>query len=412
MKRITSCLVIVVFMSIFSPLTALANKKPCTKRELISLNQSAIDFNKNRTFFLRFLVYVKSSNEGILKSIKSNNSIGEQGYRANFVKAIAGAKESADKALKNEADIRKLLAKCKSGYGVDYSPDYGFLKMNKEVKGIRFPSFKIPDLVALPSSISTTTAPTLSPSPQPPVDPLTKCAINPSIYDTDCFDPIGDRLSSETAASGEKYKCVPYVDCKLGSLGPGGGIVFYDSGATQVGARYLEVAPVRWQRNKTTSNWVGTIFNTTIGVKFDPGSVWCTPKSEAIKSNAKSIFAATSEDESGLKNSQLLLDNCLSGAAHLARSYTGGGKTDWYLPTSTEMHRLADFVYEHKKSSYQGLRPYFDDGYYWTSNTAKRGYGAETVFAWNFSWGDGPLTLEPLRDWDKAGALVRPVRAF
>ena len=59
---------------------------------------------------------MNSSNEGIVKSIKSNNFIEEEGYRVNYQKASTGAKDRADKALKNKKDIRQLLTKCKSGY--------------------------------------------------------------------------------------------------------------------------------------------------------------------------------------------------------------------------------------------------------------------------------------------------------
>lgn len=412
MKRLAYFLVVFLTISSLPSLALAAEKKSCTKQQLVSLNKSAIEFNTNRSLFLRFLIYVNSSNEGIMKSIENNNVIGEGGYRENYKKASTGAKGSADKALKNEKDIREMLAKCKSGYGVDHSADFGYIKMNKEIKGIRFPSFKIPGLVVLPRNISPSPTVTTPPSPKPSNDPMIKCAINPSIYDADCFDLVGDRLSSQTAADGEKFKCVPYVDCKLGSLGPGGGIVFYDRGTTQVGERYLEVAPVRWQRGKTASNWIGRVVNETIGVQFDPGAVWCVPKSPSIKSTATTIFASTSDNASGLQNSQILLDNCLSGAAHLARNYRGGGKTDWYLPTSSEMYRLTDFVYEHLKPNYQGLRPYFDSGYYWTSNTAKSGYGPESVFAGSLKLAERSIVLSPLRDWEKVGALVRPIRTF
>ena len=412
MKRVTFFLTIVLSISTLSSLAVATDKKACTRSQLISLNKSAIDFNKNRELFLRFLIYVNSSNEGIVKSIKSNNFIEEEGYRVNYQKASTGAKDRADKALKNKKDIRQLLTKCKSGYGVDYSSDYGFLRMNKEIKGVRFPSFKIPGLVVLPSNSSPTPTATTAPSPKPSDDPFIKCQVNPSIYDTDCFDLVGDRLSSQTAADGEKFTCVPYVDCKLGSLGPGGGIVFYDSGSAQVGARYREVAPVRWQRNKTASNWIGRILSDSIGVQFDPGSVWCVPKSELIKSTATVIFNSIPDNASGLQHNQILLDNCLSGAAHLARDYRGGGKTDWYLPTNLEMTLLIDFVYEHQKPNYRGLRPYFDTGYYWTSNTAKDGYAPTSVYAGSLKYNQGKLSLDPLRDWEKTGALVRPIRRF
>lgn len=138
----------------------------------------------------------------------------------------------------------------------------------------------------------------------------------------------------------------------------------------------------------------------------------CVPKSELIKSTATVIFNSIPDNASGLQHNQILLDNCLSGAAHLARDYRGGGKTDWYLPTNLEMTLLIDFVYEHQKPNYRGLRPYFDTGYYWTSNTAKDGYAPTSVYAGSLKYNQGKLSLDPLRDWEKTGALVRPIRRF
>ncbi len=107
--------------------------------------------------------------------------------------------------------------------------------------------------------------------------------------------------------------------CRLGDVGPGGGVVFYDAGSRQTWGRYIETA----------------LSFASEGVAFcDP-----TPSSPA---NSLLVGASGTEIGGGDRNSSLLEAACRQGAAAIARQFRGGGLTDWRLPNRgeiIEMHR-------------------------------------------------------------------------
>jgi len=132
----------------------------------------------------------------------------------------------------------------------------------------------------------------------------------------------------------------------IGDTGPGGGIVFYKDLTKAVGQRYLEAAPNTWSDETA-----------------DPQTYW---------TNAKTIAAA----------------------------YTGGGKSDWFLPSQDQLNALYK-----KRSTVVG----FASDLYWSSTNhwsviswaqafgkTAQGFTTGAQVQWNiFSW-----------------AGVRPVRAF
>ena len=89
---------------------------------------------------------------------------------------------------------------------------------------------------------------------------------------------------------------------------------------------------------------------------------------------------------------------CDSGdAGHLARGYTGGGLTDWSLPSKGELHALWRYP------GFQYAIGGFACVQYWSSSN---GFKANRAHAMNFLNGfDGEYTKS-----DNFG--VRPVRAF
>jgi hypothetical protein len=97
---------------------------------------------------------------------------------------------------------------------------------------------------------------------------------------------------------------------------------------------------------------------------------------------------------SGARNTKLMLGTCTSGAANMATSYNGGGKSDWFLPSKDELAQL----YAQKTT----VGGFVDDSYYWSSSE----YDAADAWFHTF--------LNGFQDGDVKGSAfyVRPVRAF
>ncbi len=115
------------------------------------------------------------------------------------------------------------------------------------------------------------------------------------------------------SSGGGSGACASGGACAVGDTGPGGGIVFYDAGSQQSWGRYLEIAKSGWGgAGETTAKWCSTALNAT-----------------ALNVVADGIGQ-------GLINSTTIANSCGEGAAYLARTYNGGGKSNWYLPTSAE----------------------------------------------------------------------------
>jgi len=99
---------------------------------------------------------------------------------------------------------------------------------------------------------------------------------------------------------------------KIGDRGPAGGIVFYDSGNSSSGWRYLEASPE------------------------DQGkAVWgCY---EVYLKGAK--YTGLGQ---GKINTEAMINECReqNTAAKICADYRGGGKSDWYLPSKNELNEM------------------------------------------------------------------------
>jgi hypothetical protein len=142
---------------------------------------------------------------------------------------------------------------------------------------------------------------------------------------------IADKAAADKAAADKiASECAP-VNCPLvGSIGPGGGIVFYDAGSYQSWGRYLEFAPNGWS-----------------GKAFDPEAYWCNVTNVNFSDLiTDTTLKASVGDEigKGKANTNMMLSGCSSGAANLVSAFMGGGKMDWYLPSKDELRELCKFV--------------------------------------------------------------------
>lgn len=190
---------------------------------------------------------------------------------------------------------------------------------------------------------------------------------------------------STTSTTTIPRTCAQGGVCAVGETGPGGGKVFYVAsslfsapGTTcSAACRYLEAAP---------DGWNGSV---------DPIRFW----SEGI-SNWNTALATPTlfTIGSGLTNSLSIIaqgnsDPAVS-AASLARSYAGGGLTDWYLPSHDELNEM----YLARLS----VGVFSANDYYWSS-TESPSNGAWSLRFQNFD-------LDSVSKSADFG--VRPVRAF
>ena len=121
--------------------------------------------------------------------------------------------------------------------------------------------------------------------------------------------------------------CAQGGTCIVGNTGPGGGIVFYVQTATVAAPwRYLEAAPNTWS-----------------GGVSDPIIPWCSNTSAfvgALTSGSSGTSNTLTAIGTGFSNTKMMLGSCTFGAANMAASYNGGGKSDWFLPSKDELNAL------------------------------------------------------------------------
>jgi hypothetical protein len=122
--------------------------------------------------------------------------------------------------------------------------------------------------------------------------------------------------------------------CRVGDIGPGGGIIFYvaDTTFVQAGAigsmcsdqcKYLEAAPATWS-----------------GGVEDPSLTWATGANTELSvagSNSPAIGAGFQNTLDIVAQSGNVAE---SSAAVAAFAYRGGGFADWYLPSREETYAL------------------------------------------------------------------------
>jgi hypothetical protein len=174
--------------------------------------------------------------------------------------------------------------------------------------------------------------------------------------------------------------------CRVGDIGPGGGIVFIDTSTTSSDGRIYEVAP---------QNWSGSDDLSTVGT-------YCS-------NNNSSIGASQFGIGWGDTNTSLARTACLGGAVGRVNSFNLSNTTgfsDWFIPSKNEGIELA------KVASLAGL---LDIGSNWTvGNWGYWGSTEESSSEMATIGHVGPIfngTSKVLKS-ESAKNMVRPVRAF
>jgi hypothetical protein len=217
------------------------------------------------------------------------------------------------------------------------------------------------------------------------------------------FTVAGAATVTHSANSG----VITAVFYMVNSTGPGGGKIFYVAstpfacGPTRaVTCTYLEAAPSGWRNGGTPAN--------------DPTITWAT------NVNSNQTTAVTGADQtaigSGYQNSIDIVNQAgnvaATSAAVAARNYTGGSKTDWYLPSRDELLQMCKWARgqawgsDATTCSYEGVinsaAGFVDDTPYWSSSEYANGVAYAQLIGYSNPFGNNKE-----RAWH-----VRPVRTF
>jgi hypothetical protein len=193
--------------------------------------------------------------------------------------------------------------------------------------------------------------------------------------------------------SSKNVTCANGGTCAVGNTGPGGGIVFY-----AVNGRYLEAAPAAW-----------------FGTATDTRTVWGCSGSTYASAYATAIGT-------GKANTDQIVSNCgdptSNVAAKIARAYTGGGKSDWSLPSRDELIELCKYARTQTTGNIstscttagtlnagvlKGFGNADGDSQYWSSSDASTNNAYTVWLSGSLSGGFGGKT---------SIRYVRPVRYF
>lgn len=186
------------------------------------------------------------------------------------------------------------------------------------------------------------------------------------------------------------------IDCKVGDVGPAGGVVVYDAGVGQLWGRYLEVAPKSCEQSALP--WT---------------SIMISSISAKARVEGKAIGTGLANTKRALIDRYLLSPGVRQTvqSALVAASVPCNGFSDWFLPSKDELNEACR-VLSHSRVGRQ-LTPNggFDRGYYWTSSD----YNGTTAWSQYFAdcqQFDRVQTLSGNKTGAKRPFLVRPMRAF
>ncbi|MGA0003465.1 MAG: hypothetical protein ACO3GT_05130 [Candidatus Nanopelagicales bacterium] len=294
----------------------------------------------------------------------------------------------------------KLLAKKRGNAVKGYLVKLGVEKssVTTKVKITRFgvvPKTKLVGIFASPELSTITPTPTQTPTPTPTSTP------------------------TSTPTPTVVQACAAGGSCLVGDIGPGGGIVYFvdiSAGGFACGptlaatCNYLEVSPNGWDNGG--------------GAALDPIKPWAP--GDYTSGNAALDVGGIIDDTStprnnedaiglGLKNSIAIVTqgNDANTAAGAARAYTGGSKSDWYLPTTAELNLLCQWGRRVAQAvatpctggslnTGTGVSGGFVEELYWSSSEANYRQAHRQFFGNGFQ-----SSL-----WKFNAHRVRPVRAF
>jgi hypothetical protein len=189
------------------------------------------------------------------------------------------------------------------------------------------------------------------------------------------------------AATTDNPQCAMLsTGCRVGDIGPGGGIVVYDAGVNESWGRFLEIAPKSCEVSQVA---------------------YSTDSSTALFPNL-SARIKSKELGSGRFNTEQLKK--ISSPAALAAVRACNGLTDWFLPSKNELNEAFRWLSHGRKGLQLTPVGQFERGYYWTSSD----YNGSTAWTQYFADGqqfDRVQTLTGNRKPPARPFNVRPMRA-
>ena len=177
--------------------------------------------------------------------------------------------------------------------------------------------------------------------------PASSCVVTgltndtPYFFKTTATNSVGTSgLSVASTSVTPVATCATGGTCVVGNTGPGGGLVFYvASNFTSTGSdcnttcKYLEAAPVGW------GNGITVVAGETTGTSTaDPRLYWCSNTSTLRNATSKSAIGDGRPNTA--TGTEAGWAACTSGAIFQAELYAGGGKTDWHLPSFSELGQM------------------------------------------------------------------------
>jgi hypothetical protein len=158
----------------------------------------------------------------------------------------------------------------------------------------------------------------------------------------------GSLTSATATVTLTSTTCDGTFTCQVGDTGPGGGIVYYVSASdfTSTGStcdtscKYLEVAPSGWNGGTDPQKpWATGTYesgNTILGISGITNDA-------TAYNNASGIGLGYANSSAIVTQNGIYSASTNNYAAGAARAYTGGSKTDWYLPTTAELNLLCQW---------------------------------------------------------------------
>ena len=176
---------------------------------------------------------------------------------------------------------------------------------------------------------------------------------------------------------------------QVGDTGPGGGKIFMTpSSGSNTTNFYFESALSGWNGDST-----------------DTLAPWCSLTNQYIGSSGVAPQLTTIGSGYSNTNAMVAAGKCTSGAATVARAYSGGGLSDWYLPSLGELQQMYA-----QRATIGGFNLMTEAG---TARTTTTYWSSSEDSSQNFYARSWSFATNGNDNWTKSLKFgVRPIRSF